>query len=114
VIADAVRVLVVPREFLTHDLFAQLDRLDHRGIAEAATADVVDVSDPRGSKELVGRSRLRSSLRSVPSGRGTRPSVRPDGRRSALLPSRRMAAQLSGMGSWQSGVAGGPCVGTRG
>src|SRR5215211_4077932 len=55
VIADAIRLPVCPLEFLACDLLAQPNRLDHRGVAEAPTSDVVDLRDPGRLKELVER-----------------------------------------------------------
>ena len=53
VVADPVRVLVRPVELLADDLLGQLDRLEHRGVAEATPADVVDLADPGLAEELV-------------------------------------------------------------
>src|SRR5215211_7994865 len=51
VVADPVRLLVRPVEPLTGDLLAELDRLEHGRVAEAPTADVVDLRDAGSAKE---------------------------------------------------------------
>src|SRR5262245_39096807 len=52
-VADAIDILVGRDELVAADLLRHLDGLDHRGVAEAAAADVVGLRDPWRLKELV-------------------------------------------------------------
>src|SRR4051794_16163442 len=52
VIADAIRLLVAPIQFLSADLLARLDGFQHRTIGMAAAANVVNLRDTRGPNEL--------------------------------------------------------------
>ena len=47
VIADAIVLLVVPGEFAAADFFTERNRFEHRAIAKAATAHVVNFRDAR-------------------------------------------------------------------
>src|SRR2546429_3709164 len=47
VIADAVGLLIMPGELAAADLFTQRDRFQHRAIAKAPTAHVVNFRDAR-------------------------------------------------------------------
>src|SRR5437660_2597152 len=56
VIADAVGLLIMPGEFAATDFFTQRNRFQHRAIAKASTAHVVNFRDARlideGSKRF--------------------------------------------------------------
>src|SRR2546421_990736 len=53
VIADAVGLLIMPGEFAAADFFTQRNRFQHRAIAKASTADVVNFRDARDRKSVV-------------------------------------------------------------
>src|SRR5207248_9221267 len=53
VIALAVFFHILPFDILAGDLLTQFNTFDHRAIAEAATADVIDLSNQRILEELV-------------------------------------------------------------
>src|SRR6516165_8045578 len=52
VIADAVRFLIGPGQFLAADLFAHLDGLEHGTVAVPAAADVIDFAGARRANEF--------------------------------------------------------------
>src|SRR5881396_1255379 len=53
VVADPALLTVGPLDLLAGDLLAHADRLEHGGVAEPSSADVVDLGDARLAKELV-------------------------------------------------------------
>src|SRR4051794_29654566 len=53
VVARPVRLRVRPRQLPPGDPLADVDRLQHRAVAEPPAADVVDLARPRRLEELV-------------------------------------------------------------